>query len=109
MAWKCIRTLMVVVMELVILILEVQTNDLAPTYFSLSVLPIRYLHSSKPEKVREPLYKCLENEIKGFEQLCVWLRSSIRFEICIFQRFYKVLKFCQTWRKMASSLYTMLN
>jgi hypothetical protein len=38
MAWKCIRTLTVVVMELLIHILEVQTNDLAPTYFSLSVV-----------------------------------------------------------------------
>jgi hypothetical protein len=89
MAWKCIRTLMLVVMELVILILEVQTNDLAPTYFSPSVLPIRYLHSSKPEKVREPLHKCLGNEIKGCEQLRAWPRSSIQFEICIFKGFTK--------------------
>lgn len=61
MAWKCIRMLTVVMMELLILILEVQTNDLTPTSFSHSALPIQHVHSSKLDRVEEPLKTCFED------------------------------------------------
>ena len=99
MAWKYIKIFIVVMMELFILTLKLQANDLAPTTFSRSTLPIRYLHSSKPAEVQgdqDPLTKCLENGIKDCEN-------------CIFKIFtdcLKRVKIGQKWPRRISRCLT---
>jgi hypothetical protein len=81
MAWKCIRILIVVMMESLMLILEVQSNGLAPTSFSPSAWPIRYVHSSKLDRDEETLYKCFID----WEKQChgAWIDPYRSFRDCI--------------------------
>jgi hypothetical protein len=64
MTKKCIKMLTMVKMKLFILILKVQTNDLAPTSFSHFSLLIQYVHSSKLDGVDEQLYTCFADWLR---------------------------------------------
>jgi hypothetical protein len=64
MAWKCIGMLTMVTIELFILVLKVQTNDLAPTSFPHFSLPIQYVNSSKLDGFKEPMYACFADWLK---------------------------------------------
>lgn len=91
MAWKCIQILTVVMMGLLIVIREVQTNDLTPTPFSHSALPIQYVHSSKLDGVKEPLDTCFEDWKQHclhnlpYDQHFYYLCIGLGTEICHFQ------------------------
>lgn len=98
MAWKYIKIFTVAMMELFIFILKLQANDLAPTTFSRSTLPIRYLLSSKPAEVQEgqdPLPKCLENGIKDCDER--WPHASIQLYV---QKIYRLPKTCKNRPKI---------
>jgi hypothetical protein len=68
-------------MGLLIVILEVQINDLTPTSFSHSALPIQYVHSSKLDGVKEPLHTCFED----WKQHCLhnWPHDEHFYYLCI--------------------------
>lgn len=97
MACKCIKKLMVMMMDLLILILlqvqanelahisfhpssppvmhpyfseldNVQTNDICPTSFCPSPLPIMYPRSSELDEVKRTLHTCLAEEYKACEE-----------------------------------------
>lgn len=74
-----------VMMELRILvsILEVQANeDIAPTYFYPSSLPISFLHSYEVDNHWVPNSDCLEKKIESCEEK--WLFRNMKvFDVCI--------------------------
>ena len=70
MAWKSIRILMILIMDLVILILiEVQAIDMPSTYFHPSSLPISLHHPFKLDRVYISFPICFESKIKQCKKL----------------------------------------
>ncbi len=70
MAWKLIRKLMILIMDLVILVLiEVQVNDMTSTSFHTSSLPISLHHPFKLDKLYSIFPICFEKKIKKCKKL----------------------------------------
>jgi hypothetical protein len=118
MACKCIRKLMVVMMEFLILILlkvqandlahisfhpssaptmlpyfseldKVQNNDFAPTSFSPSPLPILDPQSFELDIFKKTFYKCLEGKIKICEETSA--QGTFELKECIWKGHTKCL------------------
>lgn len=85
MVRKCVRNLTVVMVELLILIfLDVEANNLAPTLFSSSP-PILLHYSSKLDQAKESKHECLTNEIEGCESSkTTWPFTDVKYSFCIF-------------------------
>jgi hypothetical protein len=110
MACKCIRKLVVVMMELLILFLlkvqannlahtsfrpsshpiqlsyfskldKVQNNILAPTSFSPSPLPILYHHSTELDEVQETMRTCVDKKMRVCEETHPY--DTMKFKSCI--------------------------
>jgi hypothetical protein len=117
MACKCIRKLMLVIMELLILILlkvqandlaqisfhssspsallsyfrkldKVQTKDISPTSFCPSPLPIMYPHCFELDEIQGTIHTCVtDDEIKFCE--IKWPHRRIGFQFCIISAYTK--------------------
>jgi hypothetical protein len=93
MVAKCVKKLVLVMMELLILIfLSVQANDCAPISFYLSPPPILPQYSFKLDYYG-PLHQCLR---LGVEFHCASIKSTwpfpdFAYEICISSTFYQCL------------------
>jgi hypothetical protein len=93
MARKCLRKLIVLMMEFIILgVLAVQANDLTPPSLSTSSRPIRLLHPSEPaasDRDKNPLSYCLETRMKHCETIHDY--GTLGFSKCIKYHFFRCL------------------
>lgn len=85
MARKCIRKLILVLMELLIIPILVQilhANDLPPTSFRPSSLPILLPQFSELDNVLGPLGKCLKTRTKDCKKRSAEL-GDLNYERCV--------------------------
>jgi hypothetical protein len=91
MAMKCVRKLMLIMMELLILILlGVQANDLALTSFSPSSSLFMSPYSSELDHNHGELHLCLTLGIRYCSTLrTTWPHSDAKYESCIVATFFR--------------------
>ena len=85
---KFIRILVVVMLDMVILLLiEVQTNDMAFTFFHTSSLPILLPRPFKLDKVQGPFSVCFGKTIEESKKI----NDYFEHQFCVFEGFYNCM------------------
>jgi hypothetical protein len=100
MVTKCVKKFMLMMMGLLILILlHVHANDLAPTLFYLASPPIPLPHSSTIDEARRPRKRtflmCLPKVVRDCEKKKkIWPLADFKYQICISRGFGECFIHC---------------
>jgi hypothetical protein len=95
MVTKIVKKLTSMMMGLLILILlRVHANDLAPTKFYMSSPPISLPYSSRIDEAKRPIKRLMHNCLAKVVKACelhkkTWPLADLRYQICISEGFGK--------------------